>query len=289
MASDSSNIPSRCTQLRQTPPKVAAISDFSCFGRCSITVTLPILAAMGIQCCPVPTAIFTNHTGYPSFARFDFTEHLDDFIREWRKLNLRFDAIAVGFLASEAQLDYVRRFLEAFQDDRTLVVVDPIMGDDGELYTGYGKDLSRMMREVLEYADVLTPNLTEASVLAGLPYRPAPTDDELAELCEILASRKAHRIVISGISRGEQLVNYVYEHGFSPVLISERRIGVDRCGTGDVFSSVLLGKILNGSPFSEAVKCASSFVAKAVARSIRLDVPLQDGLAFEGILGELSK
>ena len=277
-----------CKQPLQTPKKVAIISDFSCYGRCSITVALPILAAMGIQCCPVPTAIFTNHTGYPSFARFDFTEHLDDFIREWRKLGLHFDAISVGYLASSAQLDYVRRFLDAFHDDRTLVVVDPIMGDDGELYTGYGQELSEKMRIVLEFADVLTPNMTEASVLAGRPYRPAPTDDELAALCEILSARKARRVVISGISRGEMLVNYVYERGLPPVMVSERRIGGDRCGTGDVFSSVLLGELLNGRSFAEAVKCASSFVAKAVAHTVRLDVPLPDGLAFENLLGELT-
>ena len=269
------------------PPMVAYVSDFSCFGRCSVTVALPILAAMGIQCCPVPTAIFTNHTGYPSFARVDFTGHLDDFIREWRKLGLRFDAIAVGFLASTAQLDFVRRFLEAFQADGTLVVVDPVMGDGGGLYSGYGEELSRRMRDVLDFADILTPNLTEAAILAGLPYHPAPTDAELAELCGALATERLRRIVISGIPRGDMLANYVFERGQSASVVSERRIGGERCGTGDVFSAVLLGAVLQGKPFAEAVAAAAGFVARAVARTVRLAVPEADGLAFEGMLGEL--
>ena len=269
--------------------KAAVINDLSCFGRCSLTVTLPILSAMKIQCCPVPTAIFTNHTGYPSYAWTDYTDHLDDFIREWRKLGLRFDAIATGFLGSVRQIDFVRRFLDAFLDEGTLVVVDPVMGDYGKLYATYDKELSEAMREVLDVADILTPNLTEAYVLAGIPYNPEAGDAELTELCERLAERHVRKIVISGIERGADLLNVVYERGRAPVFLSERRIGCDRSGTGDVFFSVILGNAVNGISFEESVRRASAFVAKAAERTSKLGIHEEDGLAFEDLLKELVK
>ena len=279
---------SQNTRIRQIPPKVAAISDLSCFGRCSITVVLPILAAMGIQCCPVPTAIYTNHTGYPSFARTDFTEYLDDFIREWQKLNLRFDAISIGFLANMGQIAFVRCFLEAFRDDKTLVALDPIMGDDGSLYSGYGQDTAQAMRDILPLADIVTPNLTEACILAGRKYNPSPSEEELADICGGMASGALRNIVITGIRRSEMLVNYVHVRDEAPVMISERKIGGERCGTGDVFNAVMLGAFLNGHAFPDAVRVGAAFTSKAVARTISLNIPEPDGLAFEGILGELS-
>lgn len=268
--------------------KAAVINDLSCFGRCSLTVTLPILSAMGIQCCPVPTAIFTNHTGYPSYAWTDYTEHLDDFICEWKKLGLCFNAIATGFLGSARQLDFVRRFLEAFKDENTLVAVDPVMGDDGKLYATYDTELAAAMRHLLDVADILTPNLTEACVLAGIPYNPHPSDAELSSLCEQLAARHTSKVVISGIERGGDLLNVVYERGQqSPVFLSERKIGRERSGTGDVFFSVILGGAINGLPFVESVRRASAFVARAAAKTEELGIYEEDGLAFEELLGEL--
>ena len=267
--------------------KAAVINDLSCFGRCSLTVTLPILSAMGIQCCPVPTAIFTNHTGYPSYAWTDYTEHLDDFISEWKKLGLRFNAIATGFLGSASQLDFVRRFLETFKDKDTLVAVDPVMGDNGKLYATYDTELAAAMRQLLDVADILTPNLTEACVLADIPYNPHSSDAELSSLCEQLAARHTRKVVISGIEREGNLLNVVYERGQSPVFLTERKIGRERSGTGDVFFSVILGGAVNGVPFAESVRRASAFVARAAARTEELGVHEEDGLAFEDFLGEL--
>ena len=268
--------------------KAAAINDFSSFGRCSLAVTLPILSALKVQCCPVPTAMFTNHTGFPSFAWTDNTDHMDDYIEQWTKLGLRFDAIATGFLGSHQQIDYVFRFLKAFRTPRTTVLVDPVMGDYGRLYATYDQTLAESMRAFLEVADILTPNLTEACVLANRPYNPTPSDAELTDLCAALA-RHATRIVISGIPRGEDLVNFVWEKGKPPIAHVERKVGGDRSGTGDVFSSVLLGDAVNGVSFAESVGRASRFVAKAVARSVEMGIPPHDGLAIEEVLSELLK
>ncbi len=267
--------------------KVAAINDFSGFGRCSLSVTLPILSAMRVQCCPIPTAIFTNHTGFPSYSWTDCTDRMDDYIVQWRRLGLRFGAIASGFLGSPRQIDFVLRFVKAFRTPNTLVVVDPVMGDYGKLYATYDETLANSMRRFLDVADVLTPNLTEACVLAQRPYDPQMPDAELERLCRDLGGHHASKIVISGVARGDSLVNYVYETRKSPLAFAVKRIGADRSGTGDVFSSVLTGAIVNGTPFADAVRTAARFVSKAVARSEALGIPTHDGLAFEDVLSEL--
>ena len=267
--------------------KAAVINDFTSFGRCSLAVTIPILSALKVQCCPVPTAFFTNHTGYPSFAWTDYTDHMDDYIHEWKKLGLRFDAIGTGFLGSHPQVDFVKRFLEAFRDEQTLVVVDPVMGDYGRLYPTYDATLAESMRAFLDVADILTPNLTEACVLANRPYDQEITDGELLSLCEQIASRHASKVVVSGIARDSSLVNFVYERGRSPQVFAEPKIGNDRSGSGDVFASVILADAINGVSFSESVRRASNFVAKAVKRTVELGIPETDGLAIEEVLSEL--
>lgn len=264
--------------------KAAVINDFTSFGRCSLAVTIPILSAMKVQCCPVPTAFFTNHTGFASFAWTDNTPHLDSYIDEWLKLGLRFNAIQTGFLGSREQVDFVLRFLAAFRTPETTVCVDPVMGDYGKLYPTYDQGLAESMRGFLDVADILTPNLTEACFLADEPYRTDFTDAELGALCAKLDVRHAVRIVISGIPRGETLVNFIYESGREPTLCVEPRIGTDRSGTGDVFASVILADAVNGVDFAASVRKASRFTAAAVRRSVEMKIPEKDGLAIEEVL-----
>ena len=267
--------------------KAAVINDFTSFGRCSLAVTIPILSAMKVQCCPVPTAFFTNHTGFDSFDWTDNTPHLDGYISEWRKLGLRFDAIQTGFLGSREQVDFVHRFIAAFKAPGTIVCVDPVMGDYGRLYPTYDRDRAESMRSFLDEADVLTPNLTEACFLADEPYRTDFTDAELDSLCARLAERNGSKVVVSGIPRSEALVNFIYERGRPSSLYPEPKIGGDRSGTGDVFASVILADAVNGMDFAASVRKASAFTAKAVRRTVELGLPPKDGLAIEEVLGEL--
>lgn len=267
--------------------KAAVINDFSSFGRCSLAVTVPILSALKVQCCPVPTAIFTNHTGFPQFSWTDYTDHMEDYIRDWQAIGLRFDAIASGFLGSARQIGFVRRFVEAFRQPETVVVVDPVMGDYGRLYPTYDATLAESMRELLDVADVLTPNLTEACVLAGRPYDPEISDRELAELGATLTARRADRIVISGLARGSELVNFIAERGRPSEIFSTPKLGPDRSGTGDVFSSVIVGDLVRGVAFADAVRHAAHYVSTTVARTIEMGLPATDGLAIEETLGEL--
>lgn len=268
-------------------PKAAVINDFTSFGRCSLAVSIPILSAMRVQCCSVPTAIFTNHTGFPCYSWTDYTSHMDDYIRDWKRTGLSFAAVQSGFLGSSAQIDYVLRFVEAFKDAKTIVAIDPVMGDYGRLYATYNEDLAHGMRRLLEVADILTPNLTEASVLAAREYDPQISDEALNTLARELAEPHNAKVVITGVQRGDKMINYIYERGRLPIIHHEKKIGEDRSGTGDVFSSIILGDAIYSRDFAQSVAKASAFVAHAVKRSAELGIPHHHGLAIEEVLGDL--
>lgn len=274
---------------RDQQKKIAAINDFCGFGRCSLAVSLPIISAMGLQCCPLPTAVFSNHTGYDSFWYTDFTAHMDAYMEQWEKLELHFDGILTGFLGSAEQIGFVCRFMERFKAEDTLTVIDPVMGDDGALYATYSRELAENMGRLLKYADILTPNLTEACILTGTPYRENMEKEELLKLCETLHAMGPGKIVISGLERGEGLENFIYEAGKAPVVVREHKTGPCRAGTGDVFASMLMADGVRGVSLAESVRRASSFIAKALRRTMELELPEPDGIAFEEFLWELRK
>lgn len=269
--------------------KIAVVNDLSGFGRCSIAVSLPIISAMGIQCCPVPTAIFSNHTGFDSFYSVDFTDHMEAYLAEWGKLDLRFRGILTGFLGSPEQLGIVSRFVDRSRSEDTIVIVDPVMGDYGKLYPTYSPKLAEGMRDLARRADILTPNLTEACILTGSEYRPDMGREELTGLCRKLSAMGPKKIVVSGLERGEDLENFVYEEGSPPVSILEHKVGPCRSGTGDVFASIIAADAVNGIGLEESVGRASAFIAKVLRRALELDLPRTDGICFEEFLSDLSE
>lgn len=267
--------------------KIAVINDFCGFGRCSIAASLPILSAMGIQCCPLPTSIFSNHTGFDSFSFTDFTAHMDAYMDQWKKLDLRFRGILTGFLGSPEQIAIVKRFLSLFQDENTVTVIDPVMGDYGNLYPTYSPLLARQMSALVPHADILTPNLTEACILTGTDYDPGMPQDQLTRLCKEIADMGPRNIVISGLERGDDLENFVFQAGTQPRIIREHKVGPCRSGTGDVFSSIIAGDAVLGVAFPDSVAHAASFVAKVLRRTMELDLPKTDGICFEEFLKEI--
>lgn len=267
--------------------KIAAINDFSGFGRCSLSVALPIISAMKIQCCPLPTSIFSNHTGFDSFYYTDFTGHMEAYMDEWAKLGLRFDGILTGFLGSPEQIAIVKRFLERFKSENTVTVIDPVMGDYGKLYPTYSPRLAEQMSELVRYADILTPNLTEACLLTKTPYRADMDRQELTELCEKLSAMGPKKIVISGLERGEDLENFIFEDGKPPVTITKHKVGPCRSGTGDVYASIIAADAVNGVDFADSVRHAAAFITKVLRRTLELDLPKTDGICFEEFLLEI--
>lgn len=267
--------------------KIAVINDFCGFGRCSLAVSIPIISAMKLQCCPLPTALFSNHTGFPSFYSEDFTPHMERYIEEWKKLDLRFEAILSGFLGSAEQTEIVSRFFEHFKTESNTVVVDPVMGDNGKLYPGYSRELADKMSSLLCFADILTPNLTEATILTGEEYDEKISDAGLLSIAKRLSDMGPRKVVISGISRGDDLINFVYEKGVGHEIITEHKVGICRSGTGDVFSSVIAADAVRGIGFSDSVRHASAFIAKVLRKTAELGIPKTDGIAFEEFLDEL--
>ncbi len=269
--------------------RVAVINDFCGFGRCSLAVSMPILAAMGLPCCPLPTAIFSNHTGFEQFYSVDFTPHMERYMQMWEKLQLQFAGILTGFLGSPDQIDLVESFFRRFRTPGTVTVVDPVMGDYGRLYPSYSPRLAERMRRLLPYAEVLTPNLTEACLLTGTPYDPGMGDAALQTLCERLREQGPQKIVITGLERGDDLENFVYEAGHPPVTVRAARVGPCRSGTGDVFSSIITADAVLGRPLADSVRHAAGFVAKVLRRAVELQLPLTDGLCFEEFLLEIQE
>jgi pyridoxine kinase len=267
--------------------KIALINDFCGFGRCSIAVELPIISAMKVQCCPLPTAVFSDHTGFPSFFYTDYTDHMEEYAAEWKKLQLRFDGISTGFLGSEEQIAIVQRFLEEFKTADTQVLVDPVMGDYGKLYPTYGAGLAARMHELVPYADLLTPNLTEACILTDTPYRENLNESELTHLCNLLHDQGPEKVVISGISRDGMLGNFVSQRGTPPKLLWSEQVGGYRSGTGDVFSAILAADLVNGVPLEESVEKAARFIAKTIRRTVEMGIPATDGICIEECLGDL--
>ena len=151
--------------------KIAAVHDLSCYGRVSLTAAIPILSHMGFKVCPLPTAILSSHTQFPHFSFLDLTDEMRKIINEWKGLNLKFDAIYTGYLGSPEQIHIVSDFIDGFKQKDSLIVIDPVLGDNGRLYAGYNEKMIPLMRELIKHADVITPNLTELFYLMDKPYK----------------------------------------------------------------------------------------------------------------------
>ncbi len=274
--------------IHNNQKKIAVINDFSGFGRCSIAVALPIISVMKLQCCPLPTSIFSNHTGFDSFFFDDYTASMERYMEEWRKLDLSFEGICTGFLGSKEQIAIVNHFFEIFKKENTVVLIDPVMGDYGKPYPTYTYEMCQEMKKLVRHADILTPNLTEACILTDTPYKEKWRVKELLSMADYLSDQGPEKIVITGITQGSFIANFCYERGEVPTMIKTHRVGHSRSGTGDIFSSIVAADAVNGVEFSASVKKACRFIKKCIERSVEMKLPLTDGVCFEEFLGKLS-
>lgn len=268
--------------------KIAIINDISGYGRCAVTVALPIISTLKVQCCPVPTSIFSNHTGYPSFYLDDYTEKMQPYINEWKKLGLKFEGIETGFLGSKEQMEIVIGFLRDFRKEGTVVVVDPIMGDNGKTYSTYTKPMCEEMKRLVGFADIITPNMTEACILTDTVYHEDKWRmKEIEALARKLGQMGPRKVVITGIPQGDFIANYCYDQDGESKLLRTLKVGTQRCGTGDIFAAIITADAVNGVPFWQSVKKASNFIKKCIRKSIEMEIPLTDGVCFEELLGTL--
>ena len=273
-------------------PRVAAIHDLSGFGRCSLTVAIPILSAMGVQCCPLPTAFLSTHTGdFEGYTFLDLTDEMEKAAAHWKSLDLKFQAVYSGFLGSEHQIEVVERFIHDFRGKDTIIVVDPVMGDGGAVYKTYTPAMCEGMKRLSEQADVITPNLTEAALLLDIPYEKMPHDEAgLKEIVARLSLGRTRSVVLTGFSSGPHLTGalcFDATNGETSAVQVER---VDRefYGTGDVFSSVLTGALVKGNSLQTAAAQAVGFILECAKLTAANKLPLREGVDFEPLLGLLT-
>lgn len=271
-------------------PRTAVLQDLSGFGRCSLSVVMPILSVMGIQCCPVPTAFLSSHTGFEGNTFLDMTEEMKRVSEHWKSLQLSFQAIYSGFIGSEAQLEVISQFISDFRRHNTLVLVDPVMGDYGRVYRTYTPAMCRQMVHLAAQADLITPNFTEACILLDEPYENRPvTQDQQIEWLSRLSLGGTRSVVLTGISQGEQNLGAAcFDRNSQTISFSFcEKVDGQFHGSGDVFASVTLGALLSGTSLSAATDLAVSFVRDCIALTVEAQAPPKEGLLIEPCLARL--
>ncbi len=263
--------------------KIAVINDISGFGKCSLTAAIPIISAHGIQCCPLPTGVFSNQTGYDSFKSVNLTSPMQGFINEWKRLNVGFDGILTGFIPNSAQGEIISSFIDEFKGENTVVTVDPIMGDDGEVYPCYDEKSISAVKALAKKADIITPNVTELALLSG--EKPS-VSYSLCEIEEMSKRQNSPIVITTGIMIDSEIANAVYCNGEFRV-IKSKKLGEHFSGTGDIFSAYVLSEYINSADIFTAVKKASDFIEKAIEETLKNESEKHyhpDGIEFEKFL-----
>ena len=272
--------------------RIAAIHDLSGIGRTSLMAVIPILSTMGFNVCPLPTAILSNHSQYPDFSFLDLTEEMPRIIDQWEKLGVTFDAIYTGYMGSPRQIEIVCGFIERFRTADTLVVVDPVLGDNGHLYSKMTQEMVEEMRRLACRADVLTPNLTEAFALLDRPYKTDCTTEELKDLIAELSEVGPDTVIITGVPVPGQ-------SGLTSVIArskSDLRTWKVTCpylpahypGTGDSFTSVITGSLLQGDSLPIALDRAAQFILQGIRSTFGYRMDNRDGILLERVLPNLN-
>ena len=275
-------------------PRLAMINSFAGFGRISTAVSLPVISTMGIQVCPLPTSVLSNHLAFPVCSRQDFTPHMADYLQAWETLQINFDGLYCGFLGSIAQIEMVKQLLQSTcmrpANGKPVFLLDPVMADHGKFYSTMTTEHCDLLKELIAEADIITPNITEACFLTNTPYTGELFREDLVRpVCEKLAllmntaQHPENRIVITGMHSEDCFINYIWEQG-QGYACRVRIAGQSRSGTGDLFASILIADALNEIPFRQSVQKASEFIALCIRGTEEANIPLKEGVLFEKYL-----
>lgn len=281
--------------------KIAVINDLSGFGRCSLTAAISVIASMGVQPCPLPTAILSGQTGYPSYFYDDYTDKMDEFRREWKKMGVSFDGIYTGFMSDGRQIEKVFDFLDTFYRKKTFLLTDPIMGDDGRRFGMCTPEFLGMMKELTARADIITPNLTELCLLTDTDFRMIElmTDEKhlltiVEQMAKNVMDRGTKAVVVTGIrftdsSDGVQKMGNLAVTRKEKFLSAFPFVGESYSGTGDLFASVIAGGRARGDKLEKSMETAGRLIGLALEDSVRGKVPRNDGVDYEQYLWMLRK
>lgn len=267
-------------------PRVAAIHDICGYGNCSLAVALPVLSCAGIDACPVPTSVLSAHTAFPVYSFLDTTPTLPEFIRTWKELNVKMQGVYTGFLGSAEQIELIIAFCKLFPDSYR--IIDPVMGDHGVRYTTYTDSMCDGMKRLVPLADVLTPNLTEASILLDEAYTGQSISQERGEeICRKLLDMGAKHVVLKGIHRDYTIYNAVMSAAIPYTELSNELHPSSLHGTGDLFASCVTASLFSNHDLLEAVEFAADFVYHAICLSVSQEGFEERGVSYEPLLGKV--
>lgn len=267
--------------------KVAAINDLSGIGKCSLSVAIPLLSALKVQCCPFPTAILSSQTGFSEYTFLDLTNEMEKYSNTWKKLNLNIDTIYSGFLGSSSQIDIVRNFIKS--NPHAFVIVDPVLGDNGELYPIFNKDTCTKMKDLVIHSNLITPNITEACLLLNEDYKDNFSEEEVITIAKKLSELGPSKVIITGIVRDNMIYNLSYDKEEDKAFTYG--LEYNKCsysGTGDIFVSIICALITNNYDLEFAVKTASDFIYKCVSYTSKYEDDRNQGVMFEMFLNDLT-
>lgn len=278
--------------IKNPVKRVAAIHDLSGFGRASLTAVIPILSSMGIQVCPFPTAILSTHTGgFEEFTFIDLTDTMEAYFNHWKKEQIEFDCIYSGFLGSPKQIDIISEFISDFKRVDNLVVIDPVMGDNGSLYQTMDHEMVMKMKDLIKNADIITPNFTEAALLLDKPFSRFIKESEIKEWLAELADMGPDIVIITSVIDESQPSNtnvIAFDKSNNKYWkVSCKYIPAFFPGTGDAFTSVLIGSLLQGDSLPIALDRSVNFITSAIRASYGFTYPQREGVLIEKVLDTL--
>lgn len=270
--------------------KIVTIQDISCFGKCSLTVALPIISAMGIETAVIPTAVLSTHTGgFQGYTFRDLTGDISSIAEHWKKLELKFDALYTGYLGSKEQIKIVSDFFEDFGRKDNFIIVDPVMGDSGKFYAGFNNDFVREMAVLCSKADFIIPNMTEASLLLGIPYTEKYDRSYAENILRRLAGLGCSVPVLTGVSFNDGKEGAAAYDSANNKFYYSFRNHIDRSvhGTGDIFASVFTGAVTLGMSIQQALEISVGYTVDCIEKTLPNFDEMWYGSAFELCLGDL--
>ncbi|MBQ4108034.1 MAG: pyridoxamine kinase [Clostridia bacterium] len=270
--------------------RIVTVQDISCFGKCSITVALPLVSAMGVECAIIPTSILSTHTGgFKNFTFTDLNEDIPKIAKHWQEYDIKFDSIYTGYLGNEKQINYVIDFISKFREENTLVFVDPAMADKGKLYAGFDKEFPSHMARLCAIADIIVPNITEASFLLDIPYTEEYDEEYIKDVCKRLSALGAKKVILTGIHFGNETQGAYFYDSESGKTYYYCRETIDAAfhGTGDTFSSVLCAALTKGYTYENAIKIAVDFTVLCIEKTLPDRINHSYGTKFEECIPEL--
>lgn len=268
--------------------RIATVQDISCLGKCSLTVALPIISAMGVECCVVPTAVLSTHTMFSRFTFRDLTEDIPGILNHWEEEKFHFDAIYTGYLGSQQQLDQVSDMFDRFDGLR---IIDPVMADHGKLYTGFTEEFARAMAKLCGKADIILPNLTEAAFMLDVPYRTEYDRAYIEDLLKQLTGLGAKCAVLTGVSFEAGKVGFMGYDREKNEFFEYYNDKVDAAyhGTGDIFASTAVGGLMRGLRLEKALAVAADYTKECIRITKEAPVDLGYGVYFEALMPQLVK